>query len=50
MFLRRIAHVNLSVDDLVAARAFYGELLGLSPLPRPADAGRSGCWFALGDV
>jgi catechol 2,3-dioxygenase-like lactoylglutathione lyase family enzyme len=48
--LRRIAHVNLSVDDVERARRFYGELLGLAPAPRPADAGRAGCWFRLGDV
>lgn len=46
----RIAHVNLSIHDVNAARAFYGELLGLAPALRPADAGRSGCWFAIGDV
>lgn len=48
--LRRVAHVNLSIDDVDAARAFYGELLGLHPAARPGDAGRPGCWFALGDV
>lgn len=48
--LRRVAHVNLSIDDVDAARAFYGELLGLRPTTRPSDAGRPGCWFALGDV
>src|SRR3712207_4328509 len=32
-----------------AARAFYGELLGLSELPKPAElAARGGVWFALG--
>lgn len=46
----RVAHVNLSVDDVERARAFYGELLGLAAAPRPADAGRAGCWFRLGDV
>lgn len=46
----RIAHVNLSIDDVDAARAFYGELLGLAALARPADAGRSGCWYAVGDL
>jgi len=33
-----------------AARAFYGELLGLEPAQRPADAARPGCWFALGEI
>src|SRR3954470_17400944 len=32
------------------ARRFYGELLGLPELPKPAAlAGRGGAWFALGD-
>ena len=46
----RFAHVNLSVDDVEAARRFYGEMLALEPAPRPADAGRPGCWFRLGEV
>ena len=50
MKLRRLAHVNLSVDDVEQARAFYGGTLGLTPAPRPADAGREGCWFSLGEV
>jgi catechol 2,3-dioxygenase-like lactoylglutathione lyase family enzyme len=50
MLLRRVAHVNLSIDDLDAARAFYGGLLGLAAAPRPDDTPRPGCWFALGDV
>lgn len=34
-----------------AARAFYGELLGLAELTKPAGlAGRGGAWFALGDA
>ena len=42
--LLRVAHVNLSVDDVEAARRFYGEVMGLSPAPRPADAAPpSGC-------
>lgn len=48
--LRRVAHVNLSIDDVDAARSFYGEVLGLRATARPSDAGRPGCWFALGDV
>jgi catechol 2,3-dioxygenase-like lactoylglutathione lyase family enzyme len=32
-----------------AARAFYGELLGLDELPKPEElAGRGGVWFACG--
>jgi catechol 2,3-dioxygenase-like lactoylglutathione lyase family enzyme len=32
------------------ARAFYGDVLGLPELAKPAAlAGRGGCWFACGD-
>ena len=42
-------HVQLAIpaggED--AARAFYGGLLGLTEVPKPAAlAGRGGCWFA----
>lgn len=31
------------------ARDFFGALLGLAELPKPADmAARGGCWFAVG--
>ena len=50
MKLLRLAHVNLSVDDVEIARRFYGEVLGLEAIARPAGAGRSGCWFRLGAV
>lgn len=33
-----------------AARAFYGEALGLREVPKPADmATRGGCWFQCGE-
>jgi catechol 2,3-dioxygenase-like lactoylglutathione lyase family enzyme len=33
----------------VAARAFYGDLLGLAELPKPPVlAARGGCWFQAG--
>jgi catechol 2,3-dioxygenase-like lactoylglutathione lyase family enzyme len=33
-----------------AARHFFGDLLGLEELPKPATLStRGGCWFALGD-
>jgi catechol 2,3-dioxygenase-like lactoylglutathione lyase family enzyme len=32
-----------------AARTFYGEVLGLAEVPKPADmAKRGGCWFQCG--
>lgn len=51
--IRAIDHVQIAIpvggED--AARAFYGELLGLTEVPKPAElAGRGGCWFEKGDV
>lgn len=48
----KIDHVQIAMpkgreDD---AREFFGELLGLEELPKPADlAARGGCWFATAD-
>ena len=42
--------MNLSIDDVAAARRFYGEVLGLEAIDRPTDAGRAGAWFRLGAV
>jgi catechol 2,3-dioxygenase-like lactoylglutathione lyase family enzyme len=54
-----VAHVITGLDHVqiaappgceVAARAFYGCLLGLREIPKPAAlAERGGAWFALGD-
>lgn len=46
-----IDHVQIAIpvagEDV--ARRFYGDLLGLAEIPKPADmAIRGGCWFALG--
>lgn len=46
-----IDHVQVAIpvggED--AARGFYGVLVGLVEIPKPADmAGRGGCWFAVG--
>lgn len=48
-----IDHVQLAMpaggED--RARAFYGGLLGMTELPKPAElAKRGGCWFASGGV
>ncbi len=46
-----IDHVQLAAPPGCegAARAFYGELLGLVELPKPeALASRGGCWFRAG--
>jgi extradiol dioxygenase family protein len=46
-------HVQIAIpagsED--AARAYYGELLGMAELPKPAAlAARGGCWFVSGDA
>ena len=41
-------HVNLLVADLDAARAFYGSVLGLDEVERPAIG--NGAWFDLGNA
>ena len=43
-------HVAIVVRDAAAARAFYGDLLGLEELERPADVGArfAGAWYRLG--
>ena len=46
-----IDHVQVAipVGGEAVARGFYGALLGLVELPKPADmAARGGCWFAVG--
>ena len=47
-----VHHVQLAAPPGCepAARAFYGELLGLSEVPKPdALRARGGVWFAAGD-
>ena len=43
-----IHHVNLLVDDLDAARRFYGEVFGFTELARP-DFGFPGAWLDTGN-
>ena len=42
-------HVALPVVDLVRARRFYSEVLGLEEIPRPEAFDFPGAWFRLGD-
>ncbi len=42
-----LSHVSVTVSDLVKARRFYGEFLGLEEIPRP-DFGFPGVWYSLG--
>jgi lactoylglutathione lyase len=45
--IMELNHVALYVRDLAASERFYGEVLGLPILKRPAF-GFPGAWFALG--
>jgi catechol 2,3-dioxygenase-like lactoylglutathione lyase family enzyme len=49
----RFDHVQLAMpkDGEELARAFYGDALGMSELPKPAElAAGGGLWFASGDL
>lgn len=46
--IETLHHVSLSVTDLDRARRFYGGVLGLREISRPAFDFR-GAWFELGD-
>ncbi len=51
-YLEGLDHLQLAMPEgeEARARAFYGGILGLSELPKPAAlAARGGVWFALGD-
>ncbi len=53
MSISALHHVQLAmpVGGEDAARRFYGELLGLPEVPKPAElAKRGGCWFEDGDI
>lgn len=43
-----IQHVNVMVDDLAAAKSFYGECLGLEEMPAP-DLGFPVAFFRVND-
>lgn len=48
-----IDHVQLAIPQGAenTARQFYGEVLGMVELPKPAElAKRGGCWFESGEV
>ena len=48
-----IDHVQLTIPagEEATARGFYGDLLGMTELPKPPElAKRGGCWFASGSV
>ena len=44
------SHINILVDDLEAARAFYIDTLGFEVLPRPDFGGFEGAWYRVGQM
>jgi catechol 2,3-dioxygenase-like lactoylglutathione lyase family enzyme len=44
-------HVNVTVpaEHEAAAKNFYGTVLGLKQVPKPAAARQSGAWYQIGD-
>jgi catechol 2,3-dioxygenase-like lactoylglutathione lyase family enzyme len=48
MHVEFLHHVSVCVTDLPRAKAFYGELLGLTEVYRPITA-FPGAWYQLGD-
>ena len=49
MIARRAHHVSFAVADLERSRAFYEQVLGLEPIPRP-EFGIPGAWYGAGNV
>jgi catechol 2,3-dioxygenase-like lactoylglutathione lyase family enzyme len=53
MSIHRIDHVQLAMPrgEEAAARRFYGDVLGIQEIPKPAALqGRGGVWYQLGDM
>ena len=48
--VQRIDHATIDVSDVERAKAFYGGLLGLAEMPRPAGFDFGGAWFRIGQV
>lgn len=44
----KLHHVSFAIADLEASKRFFGQVLGLPEIPRPAFR-FSGAWYALGD-
>jgi catechol 2,3-dioxygenase-like lactoylglutathione lyase family enzyme len=47
MSISAIDHVQIAIpmDAEEAARPFYRDVLGLTEVPKPAEAGKGGAWF-----
>lgn len=49
MKILKLDHAALLVKDVERTRHFYGEVLGLKEIPRPANFSFPGIWFAIGN-
>lgn len=49
MLTKGTHHVSLTINDLAAAREFYGGLIGLPEIERP-EMGIQGTWYQAGSV
>jgi glyoxylase I family protein len=49
MIARTVNHVSFAIADLDRSLAFYRDLLGLKPIPRP-DLPVGGAWLGVGDA
>ncbi len=49
MYIKTLQHSGLVVRDLEKSRWFYGTVLGMQEVPRPANFTFSGAWFQGGD-
>ncbi|GAC1669751.1 MAG: VOC family protein [Ktedonobacteraceae bacterium] len=47
--ISKLDHAALLVKDVERTRHFYGEVLGLEEIPRPANFKFPGAWFAIGN-
>ena len=47
----QLHHVNITVPAELesAAKEFYGSVLGLKQVPKPAAARQTGAWYQIGD-
>jgi glyoxylase I family protein len=49
LHIETIHHVAVPVTDLARAKAFYGDVLGLTEIPRPAFS-FAGAWYQVDDA
>ncbi len=50
VLVSHVDHISVSVNNLHQARWFYGEVLQLEEVERPAGLTAAGAWFRVGDI